>query len=78
MILYSIETSRGPQLWPTLKEALLEARAEANTTGMDVTVSRITTVAITREVMCNVINGWGGYSAEEAVIRTVKPQKVKP
>lgn len=65
MRLYELELESEVVTFRTLEEARKRGRTHR---GARYKIDRIETVPLTKEVVVNMINGWGGYVAERETI----------
>lgn len=75
MKLYFVQELDGweQQYFPTRAAALERAQVIADHTGKAVEVEEVSCVRLTPEVLCNVLNGWGGFSSGFQLLRRVWP-----
>lgn len=83
MIFYTVDASDGDR--PITFETAQAARSHAHTMANDVTppgeyaiVEEIRTVPLTKAVICRLINGEGGFVAEQRVITKVLSRREHP
>lgn len=79
MRVYYVEPCGGwnRRYYPTREAALQYAQMVADHTGKAVEIEEIGAVQLTPKVLCDILNGYGGWAASQQLLRRVWPTGVE-
>ena len=75
MKIYQFDDGRTLRSFPTLMEAIAEAKATVTSEffyGDEIEIEAILVAKMTREVLCDILNGHGGYSSGSVKVKTIR------
>lgn len=74
MIVYQIDTPEGGRVYSTKKGAMTAARAVIRDNDYidEIEVERCVVPPITKDLICDLINSWGGWCLSHEIAATVR------
>lgn len=75
MRIYQFDDGRTLRSFPTLREAMVEANAALRSDFYlmdDIEIEAVTVPPVTRQTLCDILNGDGGYSTHAEKVKTLR------